>query len=296
MPVFLRLVGGAMSGLLSPGRSPLVAGPRACSVPDEPSPFFALHDDEGPGADRRHSCLVIGVCGGTASGKTSVCNRILEELAGNGRVVILSQVSRRRSRSRAQFGRARAISFCVFFFFRKRQDSYYRGLTEEEHASAATYNFDHPSAFDWELIEKHLDRLRRKKPIEVPHYDFATHSRTSETTKVYAADVVLFEGILTFAEESVRDLMAMKIFVDTDDDTRLIRRIRRDLAGRGRTLESILTQYETFVKPSFDMHIAPTKKYADVIIPRGETNTVAIALVAQHIKQELTHRGPKFRK
>lgn len=233
-------------------------GTRSCSVPDEPSPFFGLDDDE-VAADRfaLRSAFIIGVCGGTASGKTSVCNKILAELEGNGRVAIVNQ------------------------------DSYYRGLSAEENATAETYNFDHPSAFDWELIEQHLLLLKQKKPIDVPHYDFVTHQRSATTTRLYAADVILFEGILTFAEERVRGLFDMKIFVDTDDDTRLIRRIRRDIAARGRTLESILTQYETFVKPSFDMHIAPTKKYADVIIPRGETNAVAIGLVAQHIKQEL---------
>ena len=230
-------------------------------------PFFALHDDEEIGSVApSDSAQIIGVCGGTASGKTSVCRKIHEMLSGNGRVVILSQ------------------------------DSYYRGLTAEENATADTYDFDHPSAFDWDLIREHLARLGQRKPIDVPHYDFTTHKRTSETTTIYAADVVLFEGILSFSEERVRELMDMKIFVDTDDDTRLIRRIRRDLATRGRTLESILTQYETFVKPSFDLHIAPTKRYADVIIPRGETNTVAIGLVARHIQERLTQRGGKSRK
>jgi uridine kinase len=119
-----------------------------------------------------------------------------------------------------------------------------------------------------------------------------THQRTEEVDSLYAADVILFEGILSFAEEGVRDLMDLKIFVDTDDDTRLIRRIRRDLASRGRTLESILDQYEKFVKPSFDVHIAPTKKFADVVIPRGETNVVAIDLVVQHIKHELSRQAP----
>jgi uridine kinase len=221
-----------------------------------------------------------------------VCDRILEQLQGNQRVAILSM------------------------------DSYYRGLSAEESAKADDYNFDHPDAFDWELIAKHLAQLKRKKPIEVPHYDFKTHARTGQTTSVYGADVILFEGILVFAEAEVRDLMDMKgkrdgkrerkrerhtpwfrcsvyshaflslVFVDTDDDTRLIRRIRRDIKDRGRNLEGTLVQYERFVKPSFEMYIAPTKKYADVIIPRGQSNTVAIGLIVQHIKQELEHRTP----
>merc|ERR1711916_4428 len=131
----------------------------------------------GEGADHvkrfheRRDAFVIGVCGGTASGKTSVCTAILEQLQGNGgRVIILSQ------------------------------DSYYRGLTPEEDARVEDYNFDHPDAFDGKLIENHLGRLKRKRPIEMPHYDFVTHQRTEETTHIYGADVILFEGILAFEE------------------------------------------------------------------------------------------------
>ncbi len=190
-----------------------------------------------------------------------MCTKILEKLqseAGLSRVVILSQ------------------------------DSYYKGLSPEASADAANYNFDHPDAFDWDLIEQHLGRLRQKKPIEVPHYSFVTHLRVpGKTTAIYSADVVLFEGILVFWEERIRALMDMKVFVDTDDDVRLIRRIRRDIASRGRTLESVLGQYEHFVKPAFDQFIAPTKRFADVVVPRGETNTVAIELIVLHIRELL---------
>lgn len=210
-----------------------------------------------------------------------------------------------QANSRRSWGKFEFFFFLCFLFFSNRrsqqgngrvvilsQDSYYLGLTPEQNQEADDYNFDHPSAFDWELIEKHLAALKRKKPIEVPHYDFVTHQRTKETTHVYGADVVLFEGILAFSEPPVRELMDMKLFVDTDDDTRLIRRIRRDMAHRGRTLESILTQYERHVKPAFDNYILPTRKYADVIIPRGHSNKVAIALIVQHIQQELVQRTP----
>lgn len=178
------------------------------------------------------------------------------------------------------------------------QDSYYKGLSPEAHDAVDDYNFDHPDAFDWELIAKHLVALRQKKPIDVPTYDFVTHQRTGVTVNVYGADVVLFEGILAFWDAAVRDLMDMKIFVDTDADTRLIRRIRRDLKSRGRTLESVLVQYDRFVKPSFENYISPTKKYADVIIPNGESNTVAIGLIVQHILVHLpaSHSTPLRKK
>jgi len=230
-------------------------------------PFFAFENDAcdqkefTPTRKAKGDAFVIGVCGGTASGKTSVCSKILEQLqkeTGLSRVVILSQ------------------------------DSYYKDLAPEARANVANYNFDHPDAFDWDLIELHLTRLKHKKPIEVPHYSFVTHSRLPDkTTAIFSADVVLFEGILVFWEERIRRLMDMKVFVDTDDDVRLIRRIRRDIASRGRTLESVLGQYEHFVKPAFDQFIAPTKRFADVVVPRGETNTVAIELIVLHIRDLL---------
>jgi uridine kinase len=173
------------------------------------------------------------------------------------------------------------------------QDSYYKGLTPEESANAASYNFDHPMAFDWDLIRTHLQRLKSLKPVDVPTYSFVTHQRVPDQVTTLFADVVLFEGILSFWEESVRDLFDMKIFVDTEDDIRLIRRIRRDTKHRGRTLESVLDQYEQFVKPAFDQFIAPTKKFADVVVPRGETNTVAISLITMHIRDVLSR--PKKR-
>ena len=213
-----------------------------------------------------HKPFIIGVTGGSASGKTTVCQKIIEQLGVAGltnhekKISILSQ------------------------------DSFYKDLTSEEHRLAATddYNFDHPDSFDKELIMISLEDLSRGKTIQVPIYDFRTHKRTKEKSTVYPSDVILFEGILILYEPLVRDLLNLKIFVDVDSDVRLSRRILRDMSLRGRTLESILKQYATFVKPCFEEFTLPTKKYADVIIPRGVENIVAINLIVQHISNILS--------
>jgi len=207
--------------------------------------------------------FIIGVSGGTASGKTSVCSNIIKNLGiDNKKVVIISQ------------------------------DSFYKSLTEKDHTNIHEYNFDHPHSFDWELIEKTLRDLSEGKSVKIPFYDFVTHSRLddSHSTIISEIEVVLFEGILAFYQSNVRDHMKMKIFVDTDPDTRLSRRILRDISERGRDLEGVLHQYEKFVKPSFDEWILPTKKFADVIIPRGADNLVAIDLIVEHIKSKLVER------
>lgn len=219
--------------------------------------------------------FLIGVSGGTASGKSSVCAKIVQLLGQNEvdyhqkQVVILSQ------------------------------DSFYRVLTSEQKAKAlkGQFNFDHPDAFDNELIFKTLKEITEGKTVQIPVYDFVSHSRKEETVTIYPADVVLFEGILAFYSQEVRDLFQMKLFVDTDADTRLSRRVLRDISERGRDLEQILSQYITFVKPAFEEFCLPTKKYADVIIPRGADNLVAINLIVQHIQDILNgdlckrHRG-----
>ncbi|XP_042320514.1 uridine-cytidine kinase 2 isoform X3 [Sceloporus undulatus] len=145
-------------------------------------------------------------------------------------------------------------------------------------------------AFDNELVVKTLREIMEGKTVQIPVYDFMSHSRKEETVSVYPADVVLFEGILAFYSQEVRDLFQMKLFVDTDADTRLSRRVLRDISERGRDLEQILSQYITFVKPAFEEFCLPTKKYADVIIPRGVDNLVAINLIVQHI-QDILHGG-----
>ncbi|XP_009475354.1 PREDICTED: uridine-cytidine kinase 1 [Nipponia nippon] len=168
------------------------------------------------------------------------------------------------------------------------QDSFYKVLTAEQQAKAlkGQYNFDHPDAFDNDLMHTTLKNIVEGKTVEVPTYDFVTHSRLAETTVVYPADVVLFEGILVFYNQDIRDMFHLRLFVDTDSDVRLSRRVLRDMK-RGRDLEQILSQYTTFVKPAFEEFCLPTKKYADVIIPRGVDNMVAINLIVQHIQDIL---------
>ncbi|RLN34718.1 hypothetical protein C2845_PM03G02450 [Panicum miliaceum] len=201
--------------------------------------------------------FVIGVSGGTASGKTTVCDMIIQQLHDH-RVVLVNQ------------------------------DSFYRGLTAEESARAQDYNFDHPDAFDTEQLLECMGQLKRAQPVNVPIYDFKKHRRCSESfRKVNASDVIILEGILVFHDQRVRNLMDMKIFVDTDADIRLARRIRRDTVERGRDISSVLDQYGRFVKPAFDDFVLPSKKYADVIIPRGGDNHVAVDLIVEHIRTKL---------
>ncbi|XP_054614230.1 uridine-cytidine kinase 1 isoform X2 [Dunckerocampus dactyliophorus] len=218
----------------------------------------------GEEAERpHHRPFFIGVSGGTASGKSTVCAKIMELLGQN-------KVDHRQ----------RKVAIIS-------QDCFYRVLTAEQKAKAlkGQYNFDHP-AFDNDLMYKTLKDIVEGRVVQVPTYDFVTHSRLEERITVYPADVVLFEGILVFYPQRVRDMFHMKLFVDTDSDVRLSRRVLRDM-NRGRDLEQILSQYTTFVKPAFEEFCLPTKKYADVIIPRGVDNMVAINLIVQHIQDIL---------
>ncbi|PRP76740.1 uridine kinase [Planoprotostelium fungivorum] len=208
--------------------------------------------------ESKHEPFIIGVAGGTASGKTSVCDIIVKELGiDQSRVAIISQ------------------------------DCFYKPLTPEQIQNVKKYDFDHPDAFDWDLIEETLRDLHDGKAIKVPIYDYVTHSRKTESTNLYAIDIILFEGILVFYQQRIMKYMHLKIFVDTDADIRLARRILRDIKHRGRDLDGVLQQYQTFVKPSFDEYVLPTKKNADVIVPRGADNVVAIDLLVQHIKLKL---------
>eukprot|EP01119_Soliformovum_irregulare_P012321 TRINITY_DN318_c1_g2_i2.p1 TRINITY_DN318_c1_g2~~TRINITY_DN318_c1_g2_i2.p1 ORF type:complete len:349 (-),score=111.65 TRINITY_DN318_c1_g2_i2:434-1480(-) len=204
--------------------------------------------------------FVIGICGGSASGKTSVCNEVIR-LLNVPWVAVLSQ------------------------------DSFYKGLSHEQISSVASYNFDHPNAFDWDLMVETLSSLKEGKIIDVPVYDFKTHSRSKETKQIYGADVIIFEGIMIFHSPELRNHFDMKIFVDSDSDVRLARRIKRDVAERGRDLEGIISQYFKFVKPSFDDYIMPTMKFADIILPRGLENIVAINLIVDDIRDKLKKRG-----
>ncbi|XP_078045532.1 uridine-cytidine kinase isoform X2 [Augochlora pura] len=214
--------------------------------------------------------FLIGVSGGTASGKSTVCNRIMEKLGQVDMDHMQRQV------------------VCI------SQDSFYRDLSPAEKLKAekGQYNFDHPDAFNNDLILQTLQDILAGVKCEIPAYDYRTNSLIKEKiTTIYPADVVLFEGILVFYFPKIRDLFHMKLFVDTDSDTRLARRVPRDINERGRDLDYVLNQYMNFVKPAFEEFCLPTKKFADVIIPRGADNTVAIDLIVQHIRDFLSNRG-----
>jgi len=210
--------------------------------------------------------FVIGICGGSASGKTTVANKIISEL-GVPWVTLLSM------------------------------DSFYKVLNEKQHEAAALneYNFDHPDAFDFELLTSTLLRLKAMKKVEVPIYNFVTHRREVKTVSMYGANVIIFEGILAFHHEDIRNLLDMKIFVETDSDVRLARRLKRDISQRGRDIHGVMQQYENHVKPAYDRYIAPTMQHADIIVPRGGENEVAINLIVQHVQTQLTARGFKLR-
>ncbi|KAK6048302.1 phosphoribulokinase/uridine kinase family protein [Cooperia oncophora] len=180
-------------------------------------------------------------------------------------------------------------------------DSFYKVLNEKEHALAeeSNYNFDHPNAFDFDLLFEVLTRLREGKSCEVPVYDFTTHSRDNNPKVMYGADVLIFEGILAFHRPEITAMMDMKVllsadvtvFVDTDGDVRLARRLNRDINERGRDTVGVLDQYFRFVKPAFEAYIAPGMKVADIIVPRGGDNDVAINLIAKQVMTQLVKRG-----
>ncbi|KAK1889120.1 Uridine-cytidine kinase-like 1 [Dissostichus eleginoides] len=205
--------------------------------------------------------FVIGLCGGSASGKTTVANKIIEALDVPW-VVLLSM------------------------------DSFYKVLNKEEQELAAKneYNFDHPDAFDFELLVTVLRKLKKGKSIKVPVYDFTSHGRRKEWKTVYGANVVIFEGILAFANKELLKLLDMKVFVDTDSDIRLIRRLKRDISLRGRDISGIIKQYNKFVKPAFEQYIEPTVQSADIVVPRGGENFVALDLIVQHVHSQLEKR------
>uniref|UniRef100_A0A8B9F331 Uridine-cytidine kinase n=3 Tax=Psittaciformes TaxID=9223 RepID=A0A8B9F331_9PSIT len=205
--------------------------------------------------------FVIGLCGGSASGKTTVATRIIEALDVPW-VVLLSM------------------------------DSFYKVLDEGQQALAARsdYNFDHPDAFDFELLVSVLRKLKKGKSVKVPVYDFTTHSRRREWKTVYGANVIVFEGILAFANKELLKLLDMKVFVDTDSDIRLVRRLQRDIMERGRDVAGVIKQYNKFVKPSFEQYIEPTVQVADIVVPRGGENFVALDLIVQHVHSQLEKR------
>ncbi|KAL1490912.1 hypothetical protein ABEB36_011585 [Hypothenemus hampei] len=223
------------------------------------------------GSEGGKTPFLIGVAGGTASGKSTVCKRIMEKLG------------------QAEIDNRQRQVVCI------SQDSFYRELTPSEIAKAekGQFNFDHPDAFNEKLIKDALMDILAGKIVQIPIYDYKNHAlKKDEILTIYPADVVLFEGILVFYFPEVRKLFHMKLFVDTDSDTRLARRVPRDIKERGRDLDQVLNQYMNFVKPAFEEFCFPTKKFADVIIPRGADNHVAIDLIVHHIK-DILHGKPK---
>jgi uridine kinase len=203
--------------------------------------------------------ILIGIAGGTGSGKTLVSNTILRTLNSD-----------------------RILAF--------QQDAYYRDLSHLDFEKRCQQNFDHPDAFDRELLLSHLTDLKNGKPIEQPQYDFATHSRRKEYVTIHPQPIIILEGILILADADLRALMDIKVFVDADADIRLIRRLRRDIRDRGRSIESVLEQYQKFVRPMHREYVEPSKHYADIIIPEGGKNMVAVDLLVTKIRSLLAER------
>lgn len=198
--------------------------------------------------------LLLGVAGGTGSGKTTVARRVLEDV-GKTRIVLLEM------------------------------DSYYRDIDWETEADLVNHNFDHPSALDLELLVEHLEALRAGRSVEVPVYDFVRHRRTDEVHVLDPEPVVMLEGILVLALREIRDLLDFKIYVDTDADIRFIRRLRRDLEERGRSADDVMRQYLDSVRPMHLEFVEPSKRWADVIIPEGGENTVALDMVVARLEK-----------
>ncbi|MFN2453593.1 MAG: uridine kinase [Pyrinomonadaceae bacterium] len=200
--------------------------------------------------------MIIGICGGTGSGKTTVANRILKSVKA-GDVVYL------------------------------QQDSYYRNLDEMPVDFRRAVNFDHPDAMDNDLLVEHLKALKNGCTVELPIYDFKNHMRLPETLRVEPTPIIIIEGILIFADPRLLEEMDVKVFVDTPDDLRFIRRLRRDIAERGRTVDSVIEQYLKTVRPMHMQFVEPSKRCADVIIPEGGHNLVGIDLISGKIRERL---------
>ncbi|SHI92002.1 uridine kinase [Lutispora thermophila] len=200
--------------------------------------------------------LLIGITGGTGSGKSTVAKAIYESLPKNNIVII-------------------------------EQDSYYKDQSHLSSEERTKTNYDHPLAFDTDLLVSHLKDLLNNKPIDKPLYDFTVHNRMKETVRVEPKEIIILEGILILDSPEIRNLLDIKIFVDTDADIRIIRRIQRDMKERGRTLDSIIKQYTEVVKPMHYEFIEPTKRYADIIIPEGGYNKVAVDIIVAKIKSIL---------
>ena len=203
----------------------------------------------------KNKILVIGVAGGTGSGKTTLMKNLITEFSDV--VTVLSH------------------------------DNYYKRHDELTYEQRCQLNYDEPAALETDLMARHLDILRRGEAIDCPVYDFTVHNRSDETIRIAPERVIIVEGILIFENKELRDLMDIKIFVDTDADVRLCRRIKRDVNKRGRSLESVLLQYQQTVKPMHEKHVEPSKKFADIIVPEGGQNLVALDMIMGRIRRHL---------
>jgi uridine kinase len=203
---------------------------------------------------------MIGIAGGTGSGKSTVARRLAAALADSSMAFV-------------------------------EMDSYYRNFTGRTMQELHRINWDHPDAFDLDLFVEHLDAMAAGQPVDKPVYDYTVHARSEETVRIARVDVVVVDGILLFTDERVRQRLDVKVFVDADADIRLVRRIKRDMATRGRPLDEILEQYVNTVRPMHLQFIEPSKRWADVIVPRGGHNTVAIEMILAKIRQRVALNG-----
>ena len=202
-----------------------------------------------------NNILVIGIAGGTGSGKTTLMNNLIQRFGDV--VTVLSH------------------------------DNYYRRLDHLTYEERTKINYDEPAALETDLMSRHLDELRRGNAIDCPIYDFTQHNRSADTMRIIPRQVIIVEGILIFENKELRDLMDIKIFVDTDADIRICRRIKRDVNKRGRSLESVITQYQQTVKPMHEKYVEPSKKYADIVVPEGGKNKVAREMIEGYISRYL---------
>lgn len=204
--------------------------------------------------------IIIGIAGGSGSGKTTIAHEIAHEVNDDDRIMIMTQ------------------------------DSYYKDNTGIPMAERMKINYDHPDAFDMPLLVAQLNQLIHRKAIEMPVYDFTAHTRSDKTIHLEPADIIILEGILALADEDLRQLMNIKLYVDTDDDIRFIRRLERDMKERGRSLDSVIQQYLSTVKPMYHQFIEPTKRYADIIVPEGGENNVAIDMLTTKVRSILNRK------
>lgn len=203
--------------------------------------------------------IVIGIAGGSGSGKTTIAHEVARLINDDDHIITLTQ------------------------------DSYYKDNTGIPMSERKKINYDHPDAFDMPLLVAQINQLMHRKAVEMPVYDFTEHTRSSKTIHVEPADIIILEGILVLADENLRNLMDIKVYVDTDDDIRFIRRLERDLKERGRSLDSVIDQYLATVKPMYHQFIESTKRYADIIVPEGGENNVAIDMLTTKMRSVLAN-------